>query len=233
MRLVEDVGREGLPDLEKALSKIYRSGIRAGLRDVALPEQTPLGLTDAFAQERAGQIAMRLGIEQQTLLTSLLRQPRDVNYTPRDLAEILHGTLGLNSRLLNAVLRYRDGLVGDFARRDANRMANTYARTLLRYRLNMTAATEAAIAKNAGRESAWGAAQLQGYLMANAERAWICVRDEYLCKLCRPLHGVVVRLGQPWELPNGARIYTPGMAHPHCRCEERLVINGIQIEEAA
>lgn len=46
---------------------------------------------------------------------------------------------------------------------------------------------------------------------------WITQKDERVCKVCRPLHGKVVRIGDPFTTARGQSIIKPP-AHPNCRC---------------
>lgn len=58
-------------------------------------------------------------------------------------------------------------------------------------------------------------------LPENAEKIWLTAKDEMTCKICAPMHGKVVKVGERFELPNRTLLWVPGV-HPNCRCKVRF-----------
>jgi HK97 family phage portal protein len=52
------------------------------------------------------------------------------------------------------------------------------------------------------------------------EGIWQTVRDQLVCEICGPLHGVVGNFREGWRHPRTGKLYKPP-AHPRCRCFAR------------
>lgn len=78
---------------------------------------------------------------------------------------------------------------------------------------------------------AWMWLQDKGKLSPRAEKVWITAKDERVCKICGPLHGKRVKVGEQFETSAG-KIWTPG-THPNCRCHVRLIANQFSLVEKA
>jgi SPP1 gp7 family putative phage head morphogenesis protein len=80
-----------------------------------------------------------------------------------------------------------------------------------RERAALISVTETTRAFASGEELAY---QAEGI----AEWTWQTNRNELVCRICGPLNGKTVKLGQPFGVDRkGNPIYKPG-AHPGCRC---------------
>jgi SPP1 gp7 family putative phage head morphogenesis protein len=65
--------------------------------------------------------------------------------------------------------------------------------------------------------------QKEALLMSGKKRwKWITAMDERVCKICGPLHGKVVNIGEPFLVLKGEEIYNSPI-HPLCRCSQEVV----------
>lgn len=143
--------------------------------------------------------------------------------TPRDVADNIRGSIGLNARQAVALENYRNTLQQDGSLSETRRgeMAEAYEARLLDQRAVMIARTEVRLAQNAGEQEVWQAAKEQGLLPPEAKRIWVV--DGNPCpKLCRPMNGVAVGIDEPWTLPDGRKVDNPSLSHPNCFCISSL-----------
>lgn len=174
-----------------------------------------------FARNRGMQIVLSLRNDAETTWRAFSGVFRTL--PPAELSALLRATAGLDPRLARAVLNHRAALIGaGRSPSEVRRLMQAYGDRLRAYRANMIAKTEANIAMNAGQEIVWLTAKQRGLLSPTQRRVWIVTPDELLCVICDALDGTAVPIGSPWVLSDGRSISTPGTAHPHCRCTERL-----------
>lgn len=83
-------------------------------------------------------------------------------------------------------------------------------------RARLIAVTESAILYNEGAFRRWEAAGV-------TKATWQNVRDEHVCKVCRPLHGQVADIAKGWTSPYTRKTYRAS-AHPRCRCFRRPIV---------
>lgn len=207
--------------LTKALDAAMRAGFIEGHAAIGFPVQAGLTRDLSPAQAQAAAFGIERASEQWRILSSLVGQGVKPGYTLGDTASLIHDVLGLSPRWAQAVIRYRDGLVGEIPRWAANQNAKRYAARLLRARAKMIGTTQANIARNVGKEQTWRQAAAAGLLTRTAVRIWVVTEDERLCPRCMALDGAETTLVEPWQTETGPCM-TPGSLHPHCRCEERI-----------
>ena len=82
------------------------------------------------------------------------------------------------------------------------------------------AQTESIIAYNEGAFKRWEKAGIQ-------KSTWQTVRDGFVCKVCRRLHGMVANFRDGWTV--GGKTYRAS-AHPGCRCFRRPVVDRVAID---
>jgi hypothetical protein len=71
------------------------------------------------------------------------------------------------------------------------------------------------------KQTAWLWMQDKGQLSPYATKTWLTAKDERTCPVCAPMHGKSVKVADQFELPNGIKLWVPGV-HPNCRCEIRI-----------
>jgi SPP1 gp7 family putative phage head morphogenesis protein len=126
--------------------------------------------------------------------------------TPRDMKTFLAADSGDTSP--------RSGIVGPRATETLQRLLTKRADTIGRD--EMFAATSMA------RVLGWVSQQATGALPRAAKKKWVTAGDERVCPTCGPMDGKVVRLDEPFIMPNGVKLLAP-MVHPNCRCTAALV----------
>lgn len=105
-----------------------------------------------------------------------------------------------------------------------------YITRSIQQRFKVFAKQEAHNLDQQAQQLAWTWLQDKGKITGEAEKVWLTARDERTCPQCAPMHGKKAHVDDQFELPNGTKVYVPGV-HPNCRCEVRLVDPGrLQIE---
>jgi len=156
---------------------------------------------------------------QQTLARSLQRSLNE--YAPIDVTAMrLRRYIGLDDRYAQAVDNYRDNLLAKGTKpTTANRLSRSYASRLRTSRARTIAQTETTRALWEGQRQYWDQLQADGVVdAADMRKRWRTHRDERVCPVCRPLHGVTIPWDDKWLLPGGAYVMGPP-GHPNCRCE--------------
>jgi hypothetical protein len=93
---------------------------------------------------------------------------------------------------------------------------------MLDYRAGVIAENEAFMAISTGRQLYWQSLVDSGDLSRNTQRKWITAADEFVCEVCRPMHGQIRGLTEFFTTGEGGLILT-SPAHPVCRCSVVLV----------
>jgi hypothetical protein len=102
------------------------------------------------------------------------------------------------------------------------RLASEYAERLLKYRANMIARTETALARTVGQQQFWNQMRDTGNIPPDTLKVWITAQDERTCEICGPMNDVAVGLNDSWQTDNGP-VEHPPEVHPNCRCDFGLV----------
>ena len=110
---------------------------------------------------------------------------------------------------------------------DARRRLRDYVTTSLRQRLRIFAVQESHNLSQQAQQTAWLWLVQNEQLSAEAEKVWLTAKDEKVCRICGPLHGTRVKVGEQFETAEGL-LWTPG-AHVNCRCEVHLVVPGREL----
>lgn len=137
---------------------------------------------------------------------------------------------GLDERRLRswvAQQAVQEGPISDLIRPGARRALE---RAMLA-RADVLGQTEAWHAREVAKSIVWLYEEQAGQMPYGTRKRWITADDELVCKVCGPLHKREVRLSEQFTLPNGQRLWAPGV-HPNCRCELALVYPEINVEKA-
>lgn len=141
---------------------------------------------------------------------------------PGDTVRRIKQEIGLSKQHAQAVKNYRKNLVQTgMAKARADKMAEQYAKRLLKYRAETIARTEVAIAVNKGQQVFWNQLFDEGRIPPNTQKVWIAEMDAKTCDICYPLNGMLAPVDGPWMTANGP--YDIAHAHPRCRCTSGLV----------
>lgn len=221
-----DVFERAVRDVGPQLDTLATEGAHAAVQ--ALPDSTQLGIRFdlinpaalAVAEAQAAEMVREVTDETKAALRAVVADGYARGLHPKQQAKAIREQVGLTTRQAAAVERYRAQLMDDgFTRAVADKRAAAYAKKLLRYRANLIAKTEAALAANEGQRAAWHALVAQGRLdPALFEREWITI-VRGACPICAALDGKrAPLLGGAYE---GGAEGPP--EHPACRCTEGLV----------
>ena len=181
----------------------------------------------AWANQHAGTLvteiaeSTRLGVR--ALVTVSQSEGRSVTWLARELREVI----GLHSRQVTAVERFRERLVGQgLDDVTVARRAERYANAQLKSRAETVARSEVLQSSSEGQRRLWDAAADQGLLdRAETRRIWLATDDDLTdVEICEPMADVETDdLDAPWTLPDGRQVMIPNAAHPRCRCSAGLV----------
>ena len=196
-----------------------------------------------WARTRAAQLVTEVTAETQKAIRHIIARAFREGIAPRESARLIRDVVGLRTDQTDSVLALRTRLLA--AERKAARtgrpvrvpvpggasstvpprglgadrisaILKRQAQRQLRQRALLIARTETIAASNAGQQELWRQAVSSGLLRGNELQMWTVSFDERLCPVCRPLNGVTVPMGVPFQTSLGP-VYAPP-AHPNCRC---------------
>jgi len=221
-------------DIAPATDNLHKSMFEAGAFTIgALPPPVETSLrwdmTNPSIQRYINTTSANLvkNVEESTRDTIRDAVVRSFNQvlTPRQIANQLHGSIGLFPRWEKAVENYRAGLMskGTLSEERVEDMADAYRERLLRARARMIARTETRRATNHGQLSVWREAHARGLISGKARRVWMV--DGNPCDICEPMDGEETGLYDSWVLPDGSSCEAAGDAHPNCWCTESIELD--------
>ena len=181
----------------------------------------------AWAQQRAGARILGITKESQKAVAETITRGLKTQLTRQEVVESISKIVGLDARQARALgASYEknlnefleEGLTYEQAARKATKLGKEYRQRLLQQRATRIARTETVNAANAGRFLSWREADAQGFLPAGSQKRWKTAKDERVCSVCGPLHGMTI----DWEeaFPTGDVMPTN---HPNCRCTAVIV----------
>jgi hypothetical protein len=140
---------------------------------------------------------------------------------PYEQAREIRELVGLTRRQARAVDNYRGALQEEGrSAEQVQRMTERYAQRVLNRRAENIARTETIRASSEGQEALFRQAQANGWIdRENTRRIWVITPDDRLCPVCEAIPDMNpegVRVGEPFQTPNGPVMAPP--AHPQCRC---------------
>ena len=169
-----------------------------------------------WANEYAGDRITNLNEETKLAIRDLIEASIREGVAPKDAAEIIKRMVGLNRPQGIALRRYVDELSPSLSVEAKAKAGLKLKEKMIRRRAITIARTEVIDSLSAGSEQSWIQAQDQGFLGANAKKAWISVGAR-ACVICRDLNRHdPVPLEENFESLIGP-LARP-TAHPNCRC---------------
>lgn len=195
-----------------------RATVRKALPDAFLVEVAEEA--EALIRQQAGDLIADLTQTKRRTVKRLVAQALEQGWSDATLQKRLKAVVGLDTKRAVAVQKYRAGLVaGGTSPGKAERMADAYARRLLRDRLALIADSEMRTALRNAQRVVWRRMQERGDLSPYAVRVTRVHKDERLCPVCRPQNGR--RRSLQRDLKDGPPF------HPRCRCDEVIVDEGV------
>lgn len=177
-----------------------------------------------WAQQYAAALVTGVVVESQNAIRGIISNAMQNGGAPRDTAQLIRHTIGLNQRQVSAIGNYRAGLVKDgvdplrietLVRRKAERALKDRALTIAR--------TETMSAANHGQQLLWGEMHRLRLLDPSMRKIFIVTHDDRLCFRCMAMDGQTVEvIGGRFMEASGAMAEQPPI-HPRCRCTTGLV----------
>ncbi len=139
-----------------------------------------------------------------------------------ELAKVIRPMVGLTRPQVVANQNYYNRLLGNGMKTEkAAQRSIKYAEQQHRYRAQMIARTESAMAYNHAEYETIRQAQAKGY-MGRVNKVWCTADDERTCEVCGALDGKSIEMDENFEfstkLPKSHGTTRVPPAHPHCRC---------------
>lgn len=176
--------------------------------------------SDKFIRAQVARLVVEVSREQKATLRDSIMRRYQPNVKAESLVRDIKATVGLNSRLSNAVLNRK--LVLQQAKvppKAIEREVKAYATKLLTYRSEMIARTETAFVAADAKTKAWEVAKDTGLLAVDQKQEW--VTNSNGCEDCQALDGATTEMGGVFQSPKYGRVKAPPL-HPHCECEIEL-----------
>lgn len=177
-----------------------------------------------YARLQTGQLITEVEDDQRQWVRDLVMRAVTEGRTAQETARDIRERIGLHSRQIAALDRYRlDLQQAEVPSDKIARLVQKYADGLRRQRADLIARTELLKAVNEGKLAQIREGLTQGTIPRDRTfRQWILTDDERLCTdLCLPMSEAdvgVVPIDQPWTLPDGRMVFNPTDSHPNCRC---------------
>jgi len=124
---------------------------------------------------------------------------------------------------LTSAKQFDDKIESSLPRRMKQKMLS-YIGKSIRDRLKIFAKQETHNLDEQAKQVAWMWMVQHGKLPETAVKMWLTAKDEKVCPVCGPLHGMKVGIGEKFTTDDGKEYFVPG-AHVNCRCSVRLMIN--------
>lgn len=224
LRPLEIVIRDSFIGGGRITAKAFGNSITKASTPVLAYDFDP-SLPDAVEWARSNAVTMVRGINANTREAIRLRVMNALNsgLAPWELAEELQQVIGLTTRDVQAVEKYRQSMSLVFSRTRANQLAKTYARQLLSARATNIARTEVLKASNEGQQKYWQQGIQEGQIDPNQMvRVWIAtIPSERTCATCGKLDGKTAHIDGTFKLSTSYYDLPP--AHPQCRCTTGLI----------
>lgn len=175
-----------------------------------------------FVNTRIGELIQNVTADTQGIVQDAVAQSMNNALTPREVADKIVDSIGLNDRQANALDNYETSLRDQgYPETQISDMVDEYNDRLLSSRAMTIARTETRAATNNGQLLVWQEAASQGLIdKAKAMKVWIV--DGNPCPVCEPMDGIAVPLDGFWTLNTGETVDLPNQAHPNCYCGMEL-----------
>lgn len=210
----------------KNLKKQVTKALKVDIVSEIIPE-IPFTLDNVrvagFINSRIQQIGMLMVNANMSTLEKVVKLNFNKGYSPKQIANIIKNSIGLNERGAMAVSNLEASLrVAGKAESVIEKSINAYSNRLIKQRALNIARTEVMTAVNFGQTEIWkqsfeaGFVKEQDYL-----KEWSTAFDELVCPICEPLDGEQVEVNA--EFSGG---FQGPPAHNSCRCLKSLVYKG-------
>jgi len=237
---MESIAWQQLADLGIILQSELRTVLEAAAKaaEKALPKgvKTVFDITNPKAVDwirahAAELVKLNIMPESQQAIREIIERGFLEGIPPAKMARMIREQIGILPKHQIAVDKYRKWLIDVKGRTvaDADRLAATYAKKLIRYRATVIARNETMVASKQGQSFLWQQAIDEGEITeADWDRIWIVTPDDRLCRLCAPMDKVRADMNGLFISPDPRYPWSGRMEHRHvqCRCAEALIRKG-------
>lgn len=180
-----------------------------------------------WANRHAAQLVSHVTDSEKDRIATIIGRANTEGLTVQQVARDLR-FVGLLPQHQTAVARYQRELAAEGRPMDqVFRMADKYARSLLKFRTRMIARQELLTATHQGQLNAVLDAIQHGEIdPSRTMRHWHTADDELVCPICAPMDNEETPANAPWILGDGTPVMIPQEAHIQCRCSWSLVTQG-------
>lgn len=185
---------------------------------------------EEWASRYSGRLITEITEDQRVGVSRLVEAAQRDGRTPQETARDIRNIVGLHSRQVTALERYRASLVADGTPPEkVARLTDKYSMALLRQRSMVIARTELLRATHEGQVQLAREGIIQGAIdKSRTFKQWIVTDDDLLdTELCLPMSEPdlgEVRIDEAWTLPDGREAWTPQDSHPNCRCTFAMIV---------
>jgi SPP1 gp7 family putative phage head morphogenesis protein len=179
--------------------------------------------TIEWAKNQSAQLVTAVTDNMRNIIRTTVAESFTQGVTVRDTARKLSRFIGLNDRQAMSFAKFESGLAEKVAARtiteqQAAKMIDAQYKKMIKYRSQMIARQEIAMAEAHGRWLGFEQAIEQGWAHPKSMKRWSASSDERTCEICGPMNGKSVVWNEPF--PNG--VYREP-AHIMCRCTTTLL----------
>jgi len=176
-----------------------------------------------WAKNQSAQLVTAVTDNMRNIIRTTVAESFTQGITVRDTARKLSRFIGLNDRQAISFAKFESGLAEKVAAKtiteqQAAKMIDAQYKKMIKYRSQMIARQEIAMAEAHGRWIGFEQAIEQGWAHPKSMKRWSASSDERTCDICGPMNGKSVQWDQPF--PNG--VYREP-AHVMCRCTTTLL----------
>lgn len=185
-----------------------------------------------YVRQRTGELVVNITQESQALIQNAVVRSFDDALTPKQVANLIRGGIGLYPQQEQSLRNYTSMLANTgIGEERALVLSEKYAARLLNQRSETIARTEIRRVSNFTQLDVWQTAQNQGLVSTTARKVWIV--DGNPCEICLPMDGKSVELQDAWILGNGEQVDIPSDSHPNCYCGMELDFGETKAEHEA
>ena len=231
---VAEIGRliDSMGETLQPLARILAQGFRVTGETTGAEVAQQTGQSFAFdavnprsvnwARQNSARLVLDVTNEGREAIRRVLGEAFSEGIDVRRTARRIRESIGLTSRLEQAVIHYRRDLRADGRTAEAiDRLGARYSTKLLNYRSKVIARTEIISASAHGQHEAWKQAIHEGVLGPQTQRIWLVAYDDRVCETCLPMEDQTVGMDEQFITGDGESVLMPP-AHPACRCTTGL-----------
>lgn len=220
-QVVDDLWKINSNELKMALAPIFAWQYRQAFRAVQAG-RVDAGIINALAEAHVIRMGTYFNETSKEALLQGFNTYVNRQVPARVALERIVGAYGLTPRQMSGLTSLKvAGAVESGQDLALFARAKQYVADNILSRLKVFAKQEAHNLDNQASQVAWLWMVEKGRMDPATEKIWITAKDEKVCPICGPLHGVAVPVTEQFTTDDGIRLWVPG-AHVNCRCWIRV-----------